>query len=104
MTVNDQLQVDPAQLRIWASAHDAAAEQISAARAEHQQTIAAAQSWGPLFYEARRAAVDAVNARDAALLTEENRHRDMAAQLRTAAAEFERMNQQNVSNLTISTD
>ena len=104
MTVSDQLQVDPAQLREWAGAHDQAAEHCKAARAEHPQTIAAAQSWGPLFHEARLAAVNAVNAREAALQSEENRHRNMADQLRQAAGQFEQMNEQNRSNLTISTD
>ncbi len=105
MTVNDQaLQVDPGQLIEWAIAHEQAAAVCAAACADHPHTIAAAQSWGPLFYEARRATVDAVNAREAALLAQERRHRAMAEQLRSGGAQMEAMNAVNQTNLAISTD
>ncbi|KEP38772.1 hypothetical protein LAUMK4_05893 [Mycobacterium persicum] len=105
MSVNEQtLQVSPHELIEWALAHERAAEACEQARAEHARTVAAAQSWGPLFYEARRAAVDAVNAREAALSDQEQRHRAMAQQLRTAAAQMDEMNAQNRASLTISTD
>ncbi len=105
MTVNDQaLQVDPGQLVQWAFAHEQAADACAAARADHARTVAAAHSWGPLFYEARRAAVDAVNAREAALVAQERRHRTMAEKLRSGGAQMEAMNAANRANLTISTD
>nr|VTP02315.1 hypothetical protein BIN_B_04466 [Mycobacterium riyadhense] len=105
MTVNNQaLQVEPGQLAEWALAHEQAAEACAAARADHARTVAAAQSWGPLFYEARRAAVEAVNAREAALETQESRHRAMAEQLRSSGAQLQAMNAANQADLTISTD
>ncbi|MGV7254541.1 type VII secretion target [Mycobacterium kansasii] len=103
MAVN-QLQASPTQLRQWATAHDGAAEACAAARAEHVRTVQSAVSWGPLFHEAIRAAVDAVNARENALLVEEQRHRAMANQLRSSADQFEQMNAANRASLTISTD
>jgi len=105
MAVGDQrLEVDPDQLRQWATAHDQAADACRSALQDHAQTIAAAESWGPLFYEARRAAVDAVNAREAALIGEEERHRAMARELRASADKFDEMNTANQANLTITTE
>ena len=105
MAVGDQrLEVDPDRLRQWATAHDQAADACRAALQDHAQTIAVAQSWGPLFYEARRAAVDAVNAREAALIAEEERHRAMARELRSSADKFDAMNAANQANLTITTE
>lgn len=98
------LQVEPAKLREAAVYYDSLADNCAAARAEHARTVAESESWGPLFHEARRAAVDAVNARERALTTEERKNRQMAEQLRKAAAEFEAMNEQNAANLTISTE
>ena len=94
----------PSELREWAVMHDRAAEACAAARAEHPRTVAAAMSWGPLFHEATRAAVDGVNARENALLAEEQRHREMAARLRAGADEFEQMNATNRASLTINSE
>lgn len=99
-----RLEVDSGQLRQWATAHDQAADACRAGLQDHAQTIAAAQSWGPLFYEARRAAVDAVNAREASLVAEEDRHRAMARELRSSADKFDAMNAANQANLTITTE
>jgi hypothetical protein len=105
VTVNEQaLQVEPAQLIQWAIAHEQTADACAAARADHARTVAAAHTWGPLFHEARAATVEAVNAREAALLDQERRERAMAEQLRKSAAEFEAMNAANRANLTIATD
>jgi hypothetical protein len=57
-----------------------------------------------MFHEARRSTINAVNAREATLLEQEQRHRAMAKQLRKGAAEMEEMNAQNRAQLTISTD
>ncbi|MGH3969011.1 MAG: type VII secretion target [Mycobacterium sp.] len=105
MGVNEQTtQVSATQLLQWALAHERAADLCVSARADHPRTVAAAESWGPLFHEARRAAIDAVNARDASLREQEQRHRAMAQQLRTGAAQFEEMNAQNRAALTMSTE
>ena len=85
----ETLQVTPPEMVQWALAHERAAEECASARADHPRTIEAAQSWGPLFYEARRATVQAVNARETALLAQEERHRAMAQELRTGAARLE---------------
>ena len=103
MSVN-QTQVDPTRLIEWAVAHENAAEACAAARSQHPKTVAAAASWGPLYRDARRAAIDAVNAREAALIREEERHRAMAAALRKSAAVMAEMNAQNTSALTIRPD
>ena len=100
----ETLQVTPPEMLQWALAHERAAAACASARADHPRTIEAAQSWGPLFYEARRATVEAVNARETALLAQEQRHRAMAEQLRTGAARLEEMNAENRANLTISTE
>jgi Excreted virulence factor EspC, type VII ESX diderm len=101
MTVNG-LNVDPAKLREAATFYDRVADQCAAARAEHARTVAESESWGPLFAEARRAAVEAVNARESALLAEESKNRSMADQLRASATQFDAMDEQNAANLTIS--
>lgn len=100
MSVN-RTKVDSTQLIEWAITHENAADACAAARGQHPQTIAAAASWGPLYRDARRAAVDAVNAREAALIREEDEHRKMAAQLRSSATQFTGMNERNAANLTI---
>jgi hypothetical protein len=105
MAVGDQrLELNLDELRQWATAHDAAADACRAALQDHAHTIAAAQSWGPLFYEARRAAVDAVNAREAALVAEEEQHRAMSRELRCSADKFDAMNAANQASLTITTE
>ena len=43
-----------------------------------------------------------MNARESALLAEESKNRAMADQLRASAAQFEAMEEQNATNLTIS--
>jgi Excreted virulence factor EspC, type VII ESX diderm len=101
MTVNG-LNVDPAMLREAATFYDGVADRCAAARAEHARTVAESESWGPLFAEARRAAVEAVNARESALLAEESKNRAMADQLRASATRFDAMDEQNSANLTIS--
>ncbi|KWX20453.1 hypothetical protein AFM11_30200 [Mycolicibacterium wolinskyi] len=102
MGVNLQFSAD--DLRQAATRYDRVADQIAAARAEHARAVAETETWGPLFYESRRAAVEAINKREQALLTEEKKNRDMATGLRTAAARFDNMTAENASNLTIRTD
>jgi len=97
----ERLEVTPGQLREWAVSHDRAAEACAAARQDSEQTLAAAQTWGPLFHEARRAAQDAVTARDETLASEQRRHEAMARQLRSAADQFEEMDATNRSGLTL---
>ena len=105
MSMSEQTtQVSPTELVKWALAHERAADGCATARSDNQRTAAAAASWGPLFHEARRATINAVNAREATLVEQERRHRAMAAQLRKGAAEMEEMNAQNRAMLTISTD
>ena len=103
MTVNG-LNVDPTKLREAAAYYDTMADQCAAARAEHGRTVAESESWGPLFAESRRAAVEAVNARENALLAEETKNRQMADQLRTAAAQFEATDEHNAARLTITSE
>jgi Excreted virulence factor EspC, type VII ESX diderm len=98
---DERVEVTPGQLRDWAHSHDRAAEACAAARQDSEQTLAAVQSWGPLFHEARRAAIDAVAARDATLAAEQQRHEAMARQLRSAADQFEGMDDTNSSRLTM---
>lgn len=105
MAMSEQtLQVSPTDLIKWALAHEKAADACAQARSDNQHTAAAAASWGPMFHEARRATIAAVNAREATLVAQEQRHRAMAEQLRKGAAEMEEMNAQNRASLTISTD
>ncbi|GAQ32816.1 hypothetical protein MPS_1196 [Mycobacterium pseudoshottsii JCM 15466] len=103
--MNEQtLQVSPDELMRWAITQEHAADRCASARAENPHAIATAESWGPLFAEARRATVDAVNAREATLREQEEQHRAMARQLRIAAARMEEMDAENRAALTISTD
>ena len=105
MAMREQtLQVSPTDLIKWALAHEKAADACAQARSDNQRTAAAAASWGPMFHEARRATIAAVNAREATLVAQEERHRAMAQQLRNGAAQMEEMNAQNRASLTISTD
>ena len=96
-----QLEVRPDQLRNWAAVHDRAAASCAAARADGEQTLAAARSWGPQFYEARRAAEEVVAARDATMAAQQRRHEEMARQLRAAADQFEAMDAANRDRLTM---
>lgn len=99
---NDVTQVDPTKMVEWARQHELAAERCAAARKEHPRTIAAAASWGPMFADARKAAVDAVNAREAALIEQENRHREMALTLKRGAAVMQAEFDENQRNLRLS--
>jgi hypothetical protein len=105
MAMSEQtLQVSPTELINWALAHERAADGCATARSDNQRTAAAAASWGPMFHEARRSTINAVNAREQTLLAQEQRHRATAQQLRKAAAEMDEMNARNRAALTISTD
>jgi hypothetical protein len=105
MSMSEQtLQVSPTELIKWALAHERAADGCAAARSDNQRTAAAAASWGPMFHEARRSTINAVNAREATLLAQEQRHRATAEHLRRGATEMEEMNARNRATLTISTD
>ena len=97
----ENLQVDPVKLRQEALHYDAAADACAAARAEHPKTVAATQSWGPLFYESRRAAIESVNAREAALIREEQKNRAMAAQLRLSATRYESADEAGRRKMTV---
>jgi hypothetical protein len=99
--VTEILQVQPAQLMAWAASHDEAAEACLSARADHPRVLEAAESWGPLFHEARRAVVEAVNARESALAELSARHRATAQQLRASAARLGAMDSENRADLTI---
>lgn len=91
----EPIQVDPATLQKMATNHDSAAQACTAARADSAQVLADADSWGPLFYEARRAAEEVAEARDSALSTQARRHEEMAEQLRRGGVVFTEMNQAN---------
>jgi hypothetical protein len=99
---NDVTQLAPEKLVEWARQHELAAERCVAARREHPRTIAAAASWGPMFADARKAAVDAVNAREAALIHQEHRHRAMARNLQQGAAVMQAKFDENARNLRLS--
>lgn len=100
----DKLAVDPGKLREAATRYDSIADECATARADNARAFEEAGTWGPLFHESRRAAVDAINAREAALSAEEAKNRAMAAQLRKSATEYEAMNADNAARLTISTE
>jgi hypothetical protein len=102
MAVNLQFSAD--DLRQAASYYDKVAQQCADARAEHPRAVSETESWGPLFHESRRAAVEAINKREQALLTEEKKNRELAAALRIAATAFDNMTAENAANLTIRTD
>ncbi|SKS74757.1 Protein of uncharacterised function (DUF2580) [Mycobacteroides abscessus subsp. bolletii] len=95
----EPIQVDPATLQKMATNHDSAAQACTAARADGAQVLADADSWGPLFYEARRAAEEVTEARDAALREQARRHEAMAEQLRRGGVVFSEMNQANAEAL-----
>jgi hypothetical protein len=100
----DKLAVDPDTLRAAAARYDGIADECAAARAENARAVEETATWGPLFHESRRAAVEAINAREAALNAEEAKNRAMAEQLRKSATEYEAMNAENAARLTISTE
>lgn len=95
----DRVEVDPAVLQRLATNHDEAAGTLEGARGDSSGALSDADSWGPLFYEARRATQESVEARDAALSSNAQRHRNMADQLRRGGAAFGSMNEQNTANL-----
>lgn len=95
----DRVEVDPAVLQQLATNHDHAADKLQAARSDSSTVVSDANSWGPLFYEARRATEEAAEARDATLSSNAARHQNMADQLRRGGAAFTSMNEQNATNL-----
>lgn len=103
MSSND-LQADPDKLRQWAVAHDRAADACQAARRECDGQLEQVRSWGPLYREARVAAVEAINARAAALQSEGQKHQDMAHQLRVGAQRLEEMQTENRGRLRLNVD
>lgn len=82
-------------------AHENVARACEQSRAAHPRTIAAAQSWGPMFAEAQAAAEQAVAAREAVLVGHERWQRATAAELRNTGTEFNAMNEQNRLGLHI---
>ncbi|KAB7757475.1 type VII secretion target [Mycolicibacterium mucogenicum] len=95
----EPIAADPALMQQMAAKHDDASAQITNARGDHGQVLTAADSWGPLFYESRRAAQEAVEAREAALTVQAERHTKLADELRRGGAKFAEMNQRNAENL-----
>ncbi|MDO3101056.1 type VII secretion target [Mycobacteroides abscessus subsp. abscessus] len=95
----ERVEVDPAALRELATNHDHAAEKYEAARDDSSTAVNDANSWGPLFYEARRATEEAAEARDTSLSSNAQRERNVADQLRRGGAAFGVMNEQNTTNL-----
>ena len=99
--MSEPLQVRPDQLLAWAASYEEAAQACVAARADHARVVEAAQSWGPMWHEAHLATIDAVNARDTALIEQERRYLATAQQLRASAGEFGSMDSGNRAHLTI---
>lgn len=93
------LRVSPTDLIAWAVSHERTADGCVTARADHPRVVEAAATWGPMFADARAATVDTVNAREAALVAQEDWHRRTAEQLRVGAARYEAMDSQNQSHL-----
>lgn len=95
----EPLAADPALMQRMATKHDDAAAELTGARNDHGQVLAAADSWGPLYYESRRAAQEAVEARDQALASQSQRHTNLADELRRGGTKFAEMNQANADDL-----
>ncbi|GAB5901247.1 type VII secretion target [Mycolicibacterium mageritense] len=103
MAVNE-LRFTSDDLRQAAAKYEQTADTYAAARADNARAAADTETWGPLAYESRRAAIDAINARERRLQAEEDKNRAMATQLRATAAQFDAMTDQNARNLTITQD
>lgn len=95
----EPIAADPALMQRMAAKHEDAATELTGARNDHGQVLSAADSWGPLFYESRRAAQEAVEARDQALAAQAHRHSSLAEQLRQGGSKFAEMNQNNADDL-----
>lgn len=95
----EPIAADPALMQQMATKHDDAAAELTGARNDHGQVLSAADSWGPLFYESRRAAQEAVAARDHALSAQAQRHAALAEELRRGGTKFAEMNQTNADDL-----
>lgn len=96
----ERFEADPAKLARMATNHDSAAQTFEAARRDAMAILEAADSWGPIFFEARRAAQEVVLARDQALAAQAERHRRLADQLRRGGTAFAQMNEANAADLT----
>ncbi|MGV0740251.1 Protein of uncharacterised function (DUF2580) [Mycobacteroides abscessus subsp. massiliense] len=103
MSVNE-LRFTSDDLRLAATKYEATADRYAAARNENARAAQDTESWGPLAYESRRAAIDAINARERTLTAEEDKNRAMARQLRMTADQFDAMTEHNAANLTINRD
>ncbi|VBA62423.1 type VII secretion target [Mycobacterium attenuatum] len=95
----ERIQADPAALERWATNHEGAAQTLEGARSDGAKILEAADSWGPIFSEARRAAQEVIEAREQALAQQAQRHRNMADQLRRGGAAFAAMNEDNAADL-----
>lgn len=103
MAVNE-LRFTSDDLRQAAAKYEATADKYAAAREDNARAAQDSESWGPLAYESRRAAIDAINARERRLQAEEDKNRAMARQLNQTAAQFDAMTAQNARDLTITQD
>lgn len=95
-------QVDPAELRRRAEVHAQAIDEIRAARADNQRMISEAETLGPLYHQVKVSVNVVANQRDQALAGEQQRHEQMRDALLTSAAEYERIENENRTHLTIS--
>jgi hypothetical protein len=100
----NQLRFTSDDLRQAAAKYEETADQYAAARKDNARAAQDTESWGPLAYESRRAAIDAINARERRLEAEEDKNRAMASQLYQTAAQFDAMTAQNARDLTITQD
>lgn len=96
------VQVDPAELRRRAEVHAQAIDQIVAARADNERLTSETQTLGPLYHEVKAATEQVAAQRDAALVSEQQRHEKMRDALLAAATDYEEREDQNRRNVTIS--
>jgi hypothetical protein len=91
--------VNPEVLRDVANQHEGVADTIAAARSASGDIHAAVASFGPIMHRFKAAVADVLDDRDAALAAHDERHREVASQLRRQANGFEGAEEENVTNL-----
>ncbi len=101
MSEHYEARIDPAVFHEVADQHDAVAETIEAARRAGRDIHAAVSTYGPIMHQVKAAVADVLTARDAALRTHSDKHRNTAEKLRIEAARYVAVDENNAERLRL---
>lgn len=95
--MTEPIRITPEVLHAVAADHDDVVGHLEAARERGDDILAAVDSYGPIMHQVKAAVRDVVADRDNALASHAARHRDVADELRRAAAIYVNEDEQNAA-------